>query len=325
MPGLGGLVSNGAGIVAIAQQLSAAFLQYPLREDRSESVLSKIADMFIPSYDIAQKSPPVAGVGIRGKDEIVVFLSEAQFALSKPGLENYLGTADFFITSWYTGLFLPSVAAGNSIGHGSTGGPTGTLSCILTDPAGDAYFLSCNHVLADLNRATLKDPVWHPGARDGGTSSNKVGSLYDYEPILWGGISVNRMDAAIAKADPGVILSKAIPGGIGIVGGFDATPGYNIPVRKYGKITGLTRGDLLFHNLSMMLPYSTGVARYVDQYGIVETSGKRGAFALQGDSGSLVVNNSSEAIGIVTSIASTGDVVVASPIEPILNRFGLHF
>jgi hypothetical protein len=150
-----------------------------------------------------------------------------------------------------------------------------------------------------------------------------VGVLSDFEPLDFGGVRPNHMDAAIAKIDPGIVRTHAIGGGIGIIGGVDSTPAANIAVKKYGKTTGLTVADLIFQGVSVTLPYASGNALFVNQYGIVDGAGAM--FAGPGDSGALVVNSGNEGVGLLFCVASMGNVALASPLDPILTRFGIHF
>lgn len=252
------------------------------------------------------------------------YSSEPGFQVHRRQFDSFFGTEDFFVREQFTGEFVPcAVAGGDSIGFGSHGGETGTAGCVLSDVSGREYLLSCNHVIANLNRGRRKsDEVWQPGPHDGGTSSNRIGILSDFEDIVFGGTHPNYMDAAIAAVDPAVTLSRSI-GGIGIVGGTDPSPKLNMTVKKFGKQTKLTAGDFVFDRMSLILKYASGDALFVEQHGIVEGGG--GVFASAGDSGSLIVNGSNEAFGLLFCIASTGDVAVANPIGGILTRFGLRF
>jgi hypothetical protein len=316
------IAPNVVRITDVARRISAAFLRYPRLKSRRSEVMQQIAKLFNPPFDIAQ-TPPVAGVALRGSDEIVVFVTE-HVKLIEAEVHKFFGSEELFLHQRYTGPFLPAASGGDSIGYGSANGETGTLGCIVTDSGGDDYLLSCNHVIADLNIGKLGiDPVWHPGAADGGSISSRAGLLHDFERIVLDGVTPNSMDAAIAKPDSTLTLSNAIRGGIGIVGGTDTNPGYNIAVKKYGKQTKLTHGDLIFHTISLVMPFAAGDAYFTNQYGIVDDTG--GVFAEAGDSGSLVVNASSEAVGLLFGVAGTGDIAVANPIDPILTRFGVYF
>ena len=133
----------------------------------------------------------------------------------------------------------------------------------------------------------------------------------------------NHMDAALAKPDPTAPLNLAVGGGIGVVGGTHAGSAYNIGVKKFGKASGITRADLIFDDMSFVMSYGPGNALFVKQYGIVEATG--GVFAKNGDSGALVVSLKNDAVGLLFCIASKGNVAVATPIDRILTRFGVHF
>jgi hypothetical protein len=83
----------------------------------------------------------------------------------------------------------------------STGHPAitaGTLGARVTDGT-SVWALSNNHVYADENAATNRDDLIQPGTFDGGSSpADDIGTLDDYEPIVFGGVCVNVIDAAIA-------------------------------------------------------------------------------------------------------------------------------
>jgi hypothetical protein len=254
----------------------------------------------------------------------VLFLSKTGVSIVPQAFQAFFDLGQQFLGTRYTGPFRPCAAGGDSIGYGASNGETGTLAAVLADSAGDDFCLSCNHVIANLNAAVAgTNEVWQPGSADGGTSHSRIGLLHDFEPLVFGGVTINQMDAAVASLDAAVIRSNVIGGGIGIIGGSDPSPGFNIPVKKCGKVTGTTYGHLAFHTISMVMPYSAGDAFFVNQYGILGSGGT--VFALEGDSGALVVNNGLEAVGLLFGIANTGDIVVANPIDPILTRFGLHF
>ena len=228
------------------------------------------------------------------------------------------------IGTLYTGEFKLCRAGGDSIGHGSAGGPTGTLGAVVEDAAQDEYALSCNHVIGDENRGALNvDEIWSPGSRDGGTSHDRVGLLSDFEFVHTGGVRTNWMDAATAKFDHNNARPFLIHG-IGSVAGVNSNPAFNLPVKKAGFTTGLTNGYLSFKNMSLLVPFAGGQALFTDQYGVVsQIYGTQ--FADLGDSGSLVVSDANEAVGLLMAVAGTGKVVVVNPIEPILKRFGISF
>ena len=85
-----------------------------------------------------------------------------------------LNDFEFPLSYTYTGRFLPALrpaSGGDSIGHFRGG--SGTFACTVADQSGRTLILSCNHVLADLNRAIVGDIVVQPGSQEGGTLVNR--------------------------------------------------------------------------------------------------------------------------------------------------------
>ena len=84
----------------------------------------------------------------------------------------------------------------------STGHPditAGTIGARVKDIAGNVYALSNNHVYADENQADIGDTVLQPGAFDGGNNpADSIGTLSDFESIVFSTSASNRIDAAIA-------------------------------------------------------------------------------------------------------------------------------
>jgi hypothetical protein len=104
---------------------------------------------------------------------------------------------------------------GASISHRNGGIGTLGTGCLDEEDAEVGiprryYLLSCNHVLANTNRASPGDAILQPGAGDGGTfPADVVGSLDRFVPIQFGTqtgpttftFPVNYADAAIARCD----------------------------------------------------------------------------------------------------------------------------
>lgn len=96
----------------------------------------------------------------------------------------------------HEGQFRP-LKAGVSIGHKDI--TAGTLGIFVTRD-GRPLILSNNHVLANCNDAKPGDAILQPGPYDGGGFFDRVGTLYDYLPIRYGG-DPNYVDAALATID----------------------------------------------------------------------------------------------------------------------------
>ena len=211
---------------------------------------------------------------------------------------------------------------GTSTGHPNV--TAGTIGARVTDGT-DVYALSNNHVYADENTANKGDAVIQPGAFDGGSSpADDIGTLYDFEPIVFSTTANNVIDAAIALSTTGN-LSKATPSdGYGTPKSTTAAASINQKVKKYGRTTGETKGQVFAINATVNVGYGSGVARFVNQ--IIVTPG---TFSAGGDSGSLIVGDGKgrnkaedrKAIGLL--FAGSPSITVANPIDAVLTRFGV--
>ncbi len=184
-----------------------------------------------------------------------------------------------------TGRYDRPVPIGVSTGHPDI--TAGTIACRVKDLAGNVYALSNNHVYANSNEALLGDAVIQPGTADDGLSpADDIGTLSDFEPIVFSRRARNEIDAAIASSTT-VLLGNATPGGYGtpnstIVGAFIGQQ-----VQKFGRTTELTTGEVTGVNATVIVGYGPGkTAKFVKQI-IIEPGG----FSEGGDSGSLIVTN----------------------------------
>ncbi len=214
-----------------------------------------------------------------------------------------------------TSRFDRPVPIGVSTGHPAV--TAGTIGCRVTNGT-DVFALSNNHVYANENLASLEDAVIQPGTFDGGLSpADDIGTLYAYEDIYFDG-SDNTIDAAIALSST-VDLGNATPsGGYGIPKSTTVSAGFGQVVKKYGRTTGLTKGQIWALNVTVDVGYSTGVARFVGQFGIVPTKGQ---FSAGGDSGSLIITQKGNPVGLL--FAGGGGWTFANPIDDVLGAFGV--
>lgn len=84
-----------------------------------------------------------------------------------------------------TNKFRPAMP-GISIGHKNIS--AGTFGLVV-QKNGKKLILSNNHVLADSNDGKIGDAIYQPGPIDGGTSADQIGTLFDYVPLDFGGIT----------------------------------------------------------------------------------------------------------------------------------------
>lgn len=217
------------------------------------------------------------------------------------------------------------VPIGVSLGHQDV--TAGTLGCQVLRSGGchtDFFVLSNNHVLANRNLGLAYDQILQPGAYDGGTlPGDTVAWLQDFEPIDMSTTASNIMDAAIALTNPGLVGSATPPDGYGMPGYLPVQANLNMRVQKYGRTTRLTTGRVSLLNATLQVDYSNATAQFVGQ--IVVTGDNDAPFSQGGDSGSLVVGSGGPGdrrpVGLL--FAGSGNLSVASPIQPILNRFGV--
>ncbi len=272
--------------------------------------------------------PPVVGVGISEWSRVggttLEFLSTVEneaLDIDKLLSSQSLGGIPFHVTK--TGRLLASqrpAQGGESIGHHN--GDTGTFGCLVKDDVRRQYILSCNHVLAALNKGKRgQDEIWVPGQKDGGGPHDRIGVLDAYKDIALGGQTSNLIDAALCRPDS---PNDVLPGTrhCGHLRGHQDNPPFHIAVRKEGRKTGVTHGALRIKNLSLLVTYETGDKALFDgQLGIIGTQSSY--FAKQGDSGAVVIDEENKAIGLLFCVSERVDIAYANPIKAIREEFGV--
>lgn len=213
-----------------------------------------------------------------------------------------------------------AVPIGVSTGHPAIS--AGTIGCRVRDSAGNVYALSNNHVYANQNRAVIGDDILQPGAYDGGVGpADYIGTLFDFEPVVFSTSADNLIDAAIALSTPELLGNATPPDGYGLPKSTTAAVSLRAKVMKYGRSTGLTSGMVKGVNAIVSVQYDAGVARFAKQILI-----GGGNFSAGGDSGSLVVLSAKGAedrkpVGLL--FAGADHFAIASPINTVLTRFNV--
>jgi hypothetical protein len=222
------------------------------------------------------------------------------------------------------GLHRPT-SCGVSVGH-SKNVAVGTLGC-LVQKDNTHYILSNNHVLADCNGATKAnavagmpgDGIIQPGVRDGGVKSRDgIAILSDFKDIDFAG-QRNDIDAAIAEVGPDtqtIIEPEIID--IGRPQQTTKAASTYQSVRKHGRTTGHTIGIIMATDVNLWVGYPCGRAWFEDQ--ILITGIGPTAFALPGDSGSLIVDAvTREPVALL--FAGGKSYTFANPIDIVLSHF----
>ena len=259
--------------------------------------------------------PNVVGVGIR-KGNLAVYVEkltkeiQAKISANVFAMDIEFGKKDYKIEIVETGKivahkgreeFWRPVYGGLSTGPEpflpGGGAGIGTIGASFIDnTTGGRVLLSNNHVFA------RKDTIQHPIAKKGnminqpGGSAPTVGYLERW--ITLDEEKINIIDAAIVKPvnqeDAGTnILQIGNPNGI-------ANPFEGETVRKSGRTTGLSTGVVSDVNATVRVDYGEGrgIIDFEDQIIVERISGDY-PMSCGGDSGSVVVNQNNEIIGLL--------------------------
>jgi hypothetical protein len=218
--------------------------------------------------------------------------------------------------------------AGYSVGHVDI--TAGTLGFFVEDQ--DAYYiLSNNHVLANVNQGQPGDLVVQAGPLDGGKSKKDIVAVLDrFVPISI--TRSNLVDCAIAAILPDQTFypwwSDAVNGQVRKVRQITEED-LGQPVSKVGRTTGVTHGTISVIEIDR-LPVDMGepgapkVASFSDQFEIIGDNGV--PFSLGGDSGSLIIDANSIAVGLLFAGGADDngvDLTFANHIETVLSKLGV--
>ena len=160
-----------------------------------------------------------------------------------------------------------------------------------------------------------------PGTFDGGSyPADAIGTLYDFEPIVFSTTASNVIDAAIALSTTDDLGNATPSDGYGEPKSTTFLAAVGLRVMKYGRTTGQTKGRISGINATVNVGYDTGVARFVNQIVILG-----GGFSAGGDSGSLIVvekgGNKGKPVGLL--FAGSVNATIANPIGAVLTAFGV--
>jgi hypothetical protein len=203
---------------------------------------------------------------------------------------------------------------GSSIGHVDI--TAGTLGCLVARSNGDLCILSNNHILANVNQGKTNDRIVQPGPIDGGT--DLIAKLVDFLPIDFSG--ENEVDAALALTS----FALASPSHHSFT--IDPTPrepSLNMHVRKEGRTTGLTTGIITGLDADIRCGYQVnGVQKSAQFVGQIKIQGINTVFSQGGDSGSLIVTDSFQPVGLLFC-GSTDGFTFANVITTVMNALDI--
>ncbi len=242
---------------------------------------------------------------------------------------------------------------GVSIGHYAI--TAGTLGAIVkSKKSGDYLILSNNHVLANVSngkdgRAKQGDIILQPGPADGGNKdSDIIAYLDNFVPLisevetpqcnianaaaLLGNVFIrrvrpnykmvferataglNRVDAAVAKPINKRVINNEIPK-IGKIKGA-AEANIKDKIKKMGRTSGLTTGTVDGLDVTIEVAMSDGIKSIFENQIVSDLK------SLPGDSGSIVLNNNNEAVGLLFAGSSSRTVI--NPINSVLEELDIE-
>ena len=230
--------------------------------------------------------------------------------------------------------------SGGNANDSSTSGNTitccgGTLGSLVVR-GGTQYILSNTHILARSDLATIGEPIIQPGLVDANcskTQATTVANLSQFYNLETG--PVPKIDAAIAQVVSGdVSTTGAIEylgattdaNGVPIPSAPNGGPGVaatiNMAVAKSGRSTGLTCSTVFSTSITTSVQYQkgcgTGTTFPVTYTNQVAVAG--GSFSAEGDSGSLIVAQST-ADPVALLYAGSDADTVGNPVSAVLNFF----
>jgi hypothetical protein len=232
-----------------------------------------------------------------------------------------------------TAKFRPA-PGGVSIGHKNI--TAGTLGC-LVKKNNTIYILSNNHVLANSNDAEIGDEILQPGPYDGGQlATDQIARLSEFVPVEFeqsgadpcglassvvkflNGLAAmlgsktrlfqqrisaveNLVDCAIAEPlNPDDVINEILNIGT-ITGTAEASLGMSL--QKSGRTTGYTTGIVQQIDVTVRVNYGSNKnAVFVDQL-------MAGAMSQGGDSGSAVLNNDKQLVGLLYAGSETTTII----------------
>ncbi|MHB1651432.1 MAG: hypothetical protein ACYCVD_03010 [Desulfitobacteriaceae bacterium] len=214
---------------------------------------------------------------------------------------------------------------GVSIGHYLiTAGTFGAV--VYENSTAKPMILSNNHVLANATngndqRASVNDRIYQPGPIDfvhvdlGYADRQYIIACLKRWVNLADYPSINLVDCAIGEPlENSMIIPEILD--IGLVQGV-TTPVLNMAVKKSGRTTGLTFGQITVLDAMVDVQYGPGrILRFNNQ--IITTN-----MSAPGDSGSLLLDDNNLAVGLL--FAGSDTATVHNPIQTVLELLGVNF
>lgn len=193
----------------------------------------------------------------------------------------------------------------------------GTLGAMVRDRGnGSTMALTNFHVACVNNTWSVGDRMVQPSLLDGGSSGNQFGSLTR-------ATLSDDVDGAVVAVDSGKATSATVEE-IGDVAGHTAAT-VGAAVRKRGRTTELTYGTVVSTDFTVSIDYGSDVGSRTLHHQIrVQTDTSRSArFSDHGDSGSVVMDDNRNVVGLLFAGSSDGEWTFANPIQSVLDELNV--
>jgi hypothetical protein len=198
----------------------------------------------------------------------------------------------------------------------------GTLGSLVTRD-GVQYILSNNHVLARSGSAVAGENIIQPGLVDSNCSAtgDNVVATFPGNIVPLG----HNTDTALGQVISGKVNTSGTILGVGAPCSSTATPTVGMAVTKAGRTTGTTTGTIQAVNVSATVQYetqcnagSTFNESYTNQVSVTP-----GTFSAGGDSGSLILSNtsSSNRHPVALLFAGSSSVTIGNPISAVVSAY----
>jgi hypothetical protein len=207
---------------------------------------------------------------------------------------------------------------GVCVGHPDFPG-AGTLGCLVRQGRG-RFALCAGHVAANVGDGGPGDPLLQPARLDRGTNRDRLGRLFDFTPIRFGG-PLNQVDAAIVRVTAKAVTAEIA--GVGIPTGVEE-PLPDTVVVKSGRTTGVTRGAIVATRGQVRVFFPERGPALFGPVVAIEAVGATAPFVAEGDSGAIVLEaRSRKACAMVLAHATARDLVFALPLEIALDALNV--
>ncbi len=194
----------------------------------------------------------------------------------------------------------------------------GTIGSVVYK-SGNSYFLSNNHVFARENKAAIGEDIVQPGLIEVNCSqitNDVVADLSQFVTITFKRTANNKVDAAIAQVRSTTSFTPTTQCGY-TPSSTIATASLGMQVKKCGRTSEYTEGQVTGLNVTVLISYSTGTARFVNQ---IQFS----AMSEGGDSGSLIVTKADNK-PVALLFAGSSSTTIGNPIQEVMNALGVTF